>query len=449
MSELSGSSGPSLIIDDAESGVFRVNRLAYASDEMFEREQRSIYDHCWLLLGHESELAEPGDFRTRTLALRPLIFCRSDDGQIRAFINSCPHRGAELCREDAGNRSIFHCMYHSWTFKNTGEVHTVRAKDGYTGGFRHEDFNLKEVPRLESYREFVFICFDPDAPDLTTYLGNVARYLDDLADQGGDGMEIVQGTQLYAARANWKLQMENVIDFYHTVPLHTSYFRFLESTGANISGGVGGAGYDLGNGHSAVHFKAGWGRPVARWEPRWGKAEKHRLAALHADIETRVGPERAEIICDWDCNILVFPNMTVADVVALVVRVVNPIAPGLMEITQWALAPKGEPAEARSRRLHAFNTFLGPGGFATPDDIEVFEGSQRAFGAHRELAWSDFSRGYFGEATRPEAEVHSDYEGQTRAFYREWARRVEAEVTGRVDAGMPLEGVTAQEAAAE
>jgi phenylpropionate dioxygenase-like ring-hydroxylating dioxygenase large terminal subunit len=330
-------------------------------------------------------------------------------------------------------------MYHSWTFRNTGEVHTIRAEDGFTGGLQREDFNLQEVPRIESYREFVFICFDPDAPNLVTYLGNVARYIDFLADQGNDGMEIVEGTQLYAARANWKLQMENVIDFYHTVPLHTSYFRFLESTGADISGGVGGAGYDLGNGHSAVHFKAPWGRPVARWEPRWGEAEKLRLEALRSDIETRVGHERAEMICDWDCNFLVFPNLTVADVVALVVRVVNPISADMMEITQWCLAPKGEPEEARMRRLHAFNTFLGPGGFATPDDIEVFEGSQRAFGAHRELTWSDFSRGYYAEETRPKAEVQSDHEGQHRAFYREWARRINGRISAQMNLASPRE----------
>ena len=148
---------------------------------------------------------------------------------------------------------------------------------------------------------------------------------------------------------------------------------------------------------------------------------------------------RAEMICDWDCNLLVFPNLTIADMVAVVVRVVNPIAPDMMEITQWCLAPKDEPAESRARRLHSFNTFLGPGGFATPDDIEVFEGSQRSFGAHRELSWSDFSRGYYGEATRPEAEVQSDFEGQIRAFYREWARRMEALGTDHMDGASPRE----------
>ena len=102
MSELSSPGGQPLIIDDAKEGVFRVHRLAYTSDELFEREQREIYDHCWLLLGHESEISQPGDFKTRTIALRPIIFCRDDAGEVRAFINSCPHRGAELCREIEG-----------------------------------------------------------------------------------------------------------------------------------------------------------------------------------------------------------------------------------------------------------------------------------------------------------------------------------------------------------
>ena len=110
MRELSSPGNQPLIIDNAEKGVLRVNRLAYTSDELFEREQREIYDHCWLLLGHESEIFQPGDFKTRTIALRPIIFCRGDDREVCAFINLCPHRGAELCRKIEGNRSIFHCM---------------------------------------------------------------------------------------------------------------------------------------------------------------------------------------------------------------------------------------------------------------------------------------------------------------------------------------------------
>jgi p-cumate 2,3-dioxygenase alpha subunit len=109
---------------------------------------------------------------------------------------------------------------------------------------------------------------------------------------------------------------------------------------------------------------------------------------------------------------------------------VNPIYADYMEITQWAIAPVGESAESRARRLQAFNTFLGPGGFATPDDIEAFEACQRGFSAHRELGWSDYSRGYLGEAERPDHLGNSSYERQLRAFYRQWARLLSDEEGG-------------------
>ena len=83
-------------------------------------------------------------------------------------------------------------------------------------------------------------------------------------------------------------------------------------------------------------------------------------------------------------------------------------------------------SEARARRLQSFNTFLGPGGFATPDDIEALEGCQRGFVAHRELAWSDYSRGYEQELQGPDAPMKSDYELQIRAFYRRWSSLMKA-----------------------
>ncbi|MBT3792316.1 MAG: Rieske 2Fe-2S domain-containing protein [Rhodospirillales bacterium] len=410
----------SLIIDNAAEGVFQVNRAAMIEPSIFDAEQRRVFDKVWVYFGHESEVPSPGDFRTRTLVGRPLILVHGDDGVIRAFINSCPHRGAEVCREPKGNAKAFRCLYHAWTFANTGAVLNIPDKESYGGESSNCNFDLTAVPRVTNYRGFVFICFDKDAVDLETYLGRAKTYLDYVADQGEDGMEVIQGTQLYSARANWKLLVENSIDFYHTVPLHKTYFQYLEDIGADISGGVGGTGYDLGNGHGVVCFKAGWGRPVARWEPAWGEAEKIRIDALRAGLEKRLSSEAAAMVGDTDRNLMLFPNLLINDIMATVIRQVNPVAPDYMEVTQWALAPIGEPAEARRRRLHAFNTFLGPGGFATPDDIEAFEGCQRGFHAWRETNWSDYSRGYFGEETRAEEDKLSSHETQIRSFYRRW-----------------------------
>jgi p-cumate 2,3-dioxygenase alpha subunit len=415
-----------LVIDNRAEGVFRVNRAAMAEPSVFTAEQRRIFDHVWLYFGHESEIPNPGDYRTRTLAGRPLILARGSDGEIRIFVNSCPHRGAEVCREPHGNAKAFHCLYHAWSFRNTGEVLDIPGEDAFGGAFCRDDFALREVPRFENYRGFLFICFDPDVIDLETHLAGAKDYLDYVADQGMDGMEVIRGTQLYSARANWKLLVENSIDFYHTVPLHKTYFKFLEDLGADVSGGVEGRGYDLGGGHGVVCFKAGWGRPVARWEPSWGAEEKTRIEQLRADLVAKHGEQRAEMVAEVDRNLMVFPNLLINDIMATVIRQVNPISHDYMEITQWALAPKGEPPQDRARRLHAFNTFLGPGGLATPDDIEAFEGAQRGFGAFREVSWSDYSRGYFGEEGRPDEEKKSSHEIQIRSFYRRWSELMAA-----------------------
>jgi hypothetical protein len=147
---------------------------------------------------------------------------------------------------------------------------------------------------------------------------------------------------------------------------------------------------------------------------------------MRAEFEKRLGPERARMVCEVDRNLMIFPNLLINDILATVIRQVNPVRVDYMEITQWALAPAGEPEAVRARRLHSFNTFLGPGGFATPDDIEAFEGAQRGFGAWREVSWSDYSRGYAGEAVRPDDEGQSSYECQIRAFYRRWAELMAA-----------------------
>src|SRR5258708_19200689 len=93
----------SLVNDDRESGIFRIHRSAMTSDEVFQLEQSKIFDRCWLYVGHESELEKPGDFRRRMVGGRPIIFLRDAEGEVRALFNACTHRGATICRQDAGN----------------------------------------------------------------------------------------------------------------------------------------------------------------------------------------------------------------------------------------------------------------------------------------------------------------------------------------------------------
>ncbi|MDB5699688.1 MAG: p-cumate dioxygenase, partial [Alphaproteobacteria bacterium] len=86
------------IIADNEALRFLVPRRAFTDPAIFEREYAAIFDNCWLYLAHASELTEPNQFLTRVVARRPILFTRDRAGEFHALYNTCPHRGAMVCR---------------------------------------------------------------------------------------------------------------------------------------------------------------------------------------------------------------------------------------------------------------------------------------------------------------------------------------------------------------
>ena len=130
--------------DDPERGLFRVHRSAMTSAEVFALEQERIFDRTWLYLAHESELPQAGDYRRRTIAGRPLFVVRGKDGEVRAFLNSCTHRGAMVCRQDQGTAETFQCFYHGWTFNNHGELIGVPDQSAYSECFDRVERGLTQ-----------------------------------------------------------------------------------------------------------------------------------------------------------------------------------------------------------------------------------------------------------------------------------------------------------------
>mgnify|MGYP003351611074 CR=1 FL=1 len=96
-----------LIIDDRQHARFKVHRSAFVSDDILALEREHVFSKCWLYLGHTSELKKPGDFIARRVGGRPILYTRDRDNKINAFYNTCPHRGAVVCRERSGNRRAF------------------------------------------------------------------------------------------------------------------------------------------------------------------------------------------------------------------------------------------------------------------------------------------------------------------------------------------------------
>jgi p-cumate 2,3-dioxygenase alpha subunit len=423
------------VMDDRSRGIFRVHRSSMTSAQVFADERARIFDRCWLYVGHESEIARPGDYVRRSVGGRPVIFLRDSGGQARVHFNSCTHRGATLCREEAGNTRVFQCFYHAWSFDTAGKLITTPGAEAYGPGFDKGEYGLRGPAHVDSYRGLFFMSTDPHGMDLDSYLGDAKEYLDLILDQANDGMRIVGGTHRYSVNANWKLMVENSIDGYHAPTVHATYIDFVHDSGGGLNQAalMSGAGVDLGHGHAVIEAIAPWARPVAYWEPFFGDQARAEIDAKREDLIRRHGRERGLRMAESNRNVLIFPNLIINDVAAITIRRIEPVAPDRHSLEAWALAPaeESEGSPALQRRLDSFLTFLGPGGFASPDDVEALESCQQGFAAQPALEWSDISRGM----TRV---PRLDDELQIRTFWRAWASQLDG-------AGFPeqIQGVEA------
>ncbi|MBI3328404.1 MAG: hypothetical protein HYZ81_17095, partial [Nitrospinae bacterium] len=272
---------------------------------------------------------------------------------------------------------------------------------------------LAQAPRVGSYRGFVFVSFNPAAQGLVDYLADAREYLDLMCDYAEEGLEIVGGTQEYSMRANWKLLVENSIDGYHGVATHHRYFtEFLPAMGVRPAamlnpGSTRGSAKSLGNGHAVILYPL-----TAGGTNILGVQAKAELEAKQQRLAARFGAERAQQIMDGTGNLLIFPNLVFVDNFKTI-RTFFPPSPDYVEITAWGLMPKEDSPELRQKRIDNFLSFLGPGGFATPDDVEALENCQRGF-ANREVEWSDISRGM----KRQQPSITDELQMQT--FWRRW-----------------------------
>lgn len=418
------------VVEDDVEKTFSVNRKVFVSDAVFEREMETMFSKCWIYVGHSSELRKPGDFQTRNVAGRPIIFVRDKEGEVRALLNTCRHRGAVVCREREGNARQFYCIYHGWSYHADGSLRNVPGEDAYSRPFDRKKMGLTHVPRLEQYRDFWFVNFDADAVSLEEYLGRAKDYIDLVVDQSPSGkMEIISGVQEYDMRANWKLLVENSVDDYHLVSTHATWLSYMRNSGVNITPPRGsnlllptkGAGIDLGNGHLTTDNPNFRGRPVAKWISIYGEEAIADIEGLRRELVERLGEARAARVADTNRNLVIFPNLVINDGSSVTVRSFYPVGPDHMRITAWALGPVEETEAQRARRLHAFLTFYGPGGFATPDDVAALELAQQGYSAWREVPWNDVSRGM----TKADDNQLDTDEGHLRVFWRRWADYVE------------------------
>jgi p-cumate 2,3-dioxygenase alpha subunit len=412
-----------LVIDDRERGVFRVHRSSMTSPAVHALERERIFNRCWLYAGHESEVEQPGDYIRRRVAGRPVFLVRGQDGEVRVFLNTCPHRGALVCRQDAGNAEVFQCFYHAWSFNDRGDLVGLPDEEGYAEGFDRSERGLLAPPRVSNYRGFYFVSFSPDGEDLATYLGEATEYFDLLISQSdtGLGLAVVPGALRCGIATNWKLFVENSFDLYHAPSVHQTLFSYLKRLGhdsAAITARPYGQVRPLGNGHAVLEMPTvGGGRPVAKWHPMYGEAAKSEIEGIRARLQDRLGEETMERIAGSSRLLIIYPNLVLHDSAAPGIWTIWPDRPDFMELTIQVVCAKEDVGARLERRLSHFELGVSATGYLHPDDVEALESCQAGFDAP-EMEWSDVSRGMHREA-------HGRDELQMRTFWRQWHAQVQ------------------------
>jgi phenylpropionate dioxygenase-like ring-hydroxylating dioxygenase large terminal subunit len=397
----------------------RVHRRVYTDPAVFAEESRRIFRRVWLWLGHESQLARPGDFFTTRLAGERIIVARHADGRIHALHNRCSHRGAEVCLAASGNARNFVCPYHAWTYRTDGSLASVPLQDAYKGTLP----GLEPLARLASYRGFLFGSHAKDGEDLETFLGpEVRAAFDNLVDRAPDGeVEMAGGKTVQRYRANWKLQLENSIDLLHPRILHRSAIDAADRV-------------DHGGQPPSIEWDIvrSNGLTLREWDgmriaalPRghcWmsgfltRKIDESPLQKRYREIMvSRYGESRAEEILSFNRhNTIVYPNLFVNSRVAQI-RVLQPVSVDCTEQHGYVFRLKGAPDEMFEATIRMVNTNNSPSSIVTSDDHEIFERIQQSLaGGGNE--WSDLSRGIENES-----DAQGTNELPMRNQHRAWA----------------------------
>ena len=174
---------------DIERGL--VSRDVFVDEQIFRAELERIFDRSWIFLAHETEIPAAGDFVCRILGSAPIVVVRDDDGSVHALLNSCRHRGTELCRADSGHVRNFVCPYHGWTYERNGRLITTGFDRHLARDFDRSQFGLAPVPRLETYKRLIFGSWNPDVLPLREYLAEIAWYIDPFLCRSPAGMEVL------------------------------------------------------------------------------------------------------------------------------------------------------------------------------------------------------------------------------------------------------------------
>ena len=190
----------------------------YADQGHLAAELSTVFRRVPLVVAHGSEVANPGDFLTQELSGVPVLVVRQPDGSVRAFVNLCRHRGAQLALEPSGCDRRFTCVYHAWTYKLDGSLSAIPNDEGFAGVDR-DGLGLVRLSAEERHG-LVWVILTPGlAIDVASFLGESLD--DELAAWRLDTYGVERSRTL-TERTNWKLIVDGFLETYHLRYLHAN-----------------------------------------------------------------------------------------------------------------------------------------------------------------------------------------------------------------------------------
>jgi len=402
---------------DAESGL--VDRAIFTDRALYEQELSRVFATSWLFLGHVEQLKKAGEFFTTYMGEDPVIVTKDKNGVIRAFLNSCRHRGARVLRADEGITRGFTCTYHGWSYDLEGKLTSVPNEQGYPeDSWDRANWGLIEVAQLDTVLGLIFATWNPEAPTLDDQLGDMKYYIEAFLDRDSEGTTVVGGITKWVLKGNWKLAAEQFgTDWYHVNMSHASALMVLSPTGKGPKQTIAGT---EGRQYSDERGN-GTGFPTSP-KSRFDAQPVHDYYDYPA-LRERLGDARVEGPMTTG-HATVFPNFSYLPVNGSI-RVWHPKGVDEMEVWAWTVLDKSMPEEVReAQRLYNLRTF-GPSGIFEQDDGENWSEVQSiSHGWRTNTVPLNYQMGlgserhdgvYPGETS----ELYSDAAG--RKFYSRWA----------------------------
>ena len=186
----------------------------YYDSDIYEREKQEIWFKTWQFVGYIYDLQSAGDYITADILDQKILVSRGKDGTLRAFYNVCMHRG-HILAEGKGNKTIFTCPFHAWSYDTTGALKAAGNAEN-VAGFKLDDFSLSEI-RVEQLGHMVFVNLSPEGPALNDICGDIVNEYR-AAVPRYDGL-YNQRRDRYDVKANWKLAFDQM-ECYHCPFLH-------------------------------------------------------------------------------------------------------------------------------------------------------------------------------------------------------------------------------------